>query len=76
MFALPAGNNACMPTILTHAIVGIALGKAFYSRPMPWKFWGLAAACAALPDIDVGLVACGVPFQSLWGHRGITHSRR
>jgi inner membrane protein len=63
-----------MPTVLTHAVVGLALGKAACHRRVPWKFWALAAVCAALPDIDVALVACGVPFASVWGHRGMTHS--
>jgi inner membrane protein len=41
---------------------------------MPWKFWALAMACSALPDLDVGLHSYGVQYEDLWGHRGMMHS--
>ncbi len=34
----------------------------------------LAAACAALPDLDTGLHFYGVSYDSVWGHRGVMHS--
>lgn len=63
-----------MPTAFTHAFVAIAMGKAVYRRPMPWKFWTLTAVCAAFPDLDTGLFAYGVQYEDLWGHRGMMHS--
>lgn len=38
------------------------------------RFWLLTAGCAMLPDIDVVGLSFGVPYGSMWGHRGITHS--
>jgi inner membrane protein len=34
----------------------------------------IAAVCAMLPDIDVAGLRLGVPYESLFGHRGFTHS--
>ena len=56
-----------VPTPLSHAAVGYALGV-WAPRGLPVRReWLAAAACAALPDIDV----LGAP---LVAHRGITHS--
>lgn len=38
------------------------------------KFWLLAMSCSALPDIDSGLMAWGVPYDAFLGHRGFLHS--
>lgn len=63
-----------MPTILTHAVVGVA---AWAALPAPWRSRPLLAACAVvpmLPDLDsIGFFA-GVPYASFWGHRGFVHS--
>jgi len=63
-----------MPTALTHAVVALAAGKICFARPMPARFWVLAAACSVGPDLDSGLRAFGVNYEQLWGHRGMTHS--
>ncbi|MDQ3011183.1 MAG: metal-dependent hydrolase, partial [Acidobacteriota bacterium] len=42
--------------------------------PMPARFWAWAALCSVLPDLDVIGLWFGIPYRSLWGHRGITHS--
>ncbi len=63
-----------MPTALTHAFVAFGGGKACFRRPMPWRFWFLAMACSAGPDLDVGLHRLGIEYEDLWGHRGMTHS--
>jgi len=34
----------------------------------------ISIACSILPDIDVIGHAFGIPYSSVWGHRGITHS--
>src|SRR5271168_349052 len=64
-----------MPTILTHAIFGAALGE---SAPSPLRhsggFWCAAVVCSMLPDLDVIGFRFGVHYGDLWGHRGITHS--
>ncbi|MFL6300449.1 MAG: metal-dependent hydrolase [Terriglobales bacterium] len=64
-----------MASVITHALVGAALEQA--SNPKwrkDWRFWRLLVTCSILPDIDsIGFFA-RVPYGSLWGHRGITHS--
>ena len=38
------------------------------------RLWWLAILCSILPDIDVIWHKLGVPYSSIWGHRGFTHS--
>ena len=64
-----------MPSAFSHAFVGAALGALFRRPGPPARFWLAGAACAAIPDLDVlGPLWFGVPWRSLLGHRGITHS--
>jgi inner membrane protein len=64
-----------MPSIPTHLMVGAALGQTAERRlRQNWKFWALAMACSALPDIDVLGFSFGIKYGEFWGHRGITHS--
>lgn len=63
-----------MPTIFSHAIFSSALGAAYATEPMPKRFWFLAAMCSVLPDFDVVAFWLGIPYRSVWGHRGFTHS--
>src|SRR6266849_4369970 len=58
----------------THAIAAGAIGAAFYRPGWPARAWILGVACAIAPDADVIGVALGVPFRSLLGHRGLSHS--
>jgi inner membrane protein len=62
-----------MPTIMSHAVVGMALGT-LTSLPRRRAFWLVSAALPILPDLDVFGRAFGIPFYSLWGHRGMSHS--
>ncbi len=50
------------------------MGGAYTGRPGGARFWLLAAGCAVLPDADVLAFGFGVPYGSMFGHRGITHS--
>ncbi|MFL6227476.1 MAG: metal-dependent hydrolase [Pyrinomonadaceae bacterium] len=63
-----------MPTIFTHAVAAVALGKTYARAPVPPRFWLLTAACAMLPDADVLGLAFGVRYGDVLGHRGLTHS--
>ena len=63
-----------MPTIFSHAIFASAVGKAYAADSMPTRFWVLTATCAMLPDVDAIGFAFGVPYDSMLGHRGLTHS--
>ena len=62
-----------MPTVLTHAVSGVALGSAFRSRDTV-RVCLASAVCAALPDVDVIGFRFGIPYGDLLGHRGLTHS--
>ena len=61
-----------MPTIFSHAIAAVAAGQ--WWRRVPRSFWLWTAVCAMLPDIDVIGFSFGVPYESMLGHRGLTHS--
>jgi len=63
-----------MPTVLTHAVSGIALESAF-RRPLGTaRVWLAGAVCASLPDVDVIGFGFGIQYGDLLGHRGLTHS--
>jgi len=63
-----------MASAFSHAIASVAIGKATFIKKVDWKFWLLGMFCAVIPDADSIGFALGVPYQSMWGHRGITHS--
>jgi inner membrane protein len=63
-----------MPTIMTHAVVGLGLARIFTERPMPPLYWGLAAGLSMLPDLDILAFPLGIPYGARFGHRGFSHS--
>ena len=63
-----------MPTVMTHAIVGLTAGTCAPFTHRAGLFWVLSAALPMAPDLDVVGLPLGVPFLSMWGHRGISHS--
>ena len=63
-----------MPTVMTHAAVGVALGTLTSFPARRRLFWIVSAALPMLPDLDVIGLAFGIRFHSMWGHRGISHS--
>jgi inner membrane protein len=63
-----------MPTIFSHAVAAVAMGKTYAREARPPRFWLLTAACAMLPDADVAGFAFGVRYGDMLGHRGLTHS--
>lgn len=63
-----------MPTIFSHAVFAAATGKSFFSKPVSVWFWLLTAVCAIVPDADVIGFSFGVGRDSLFAHRGFTHS--
>jgi inner membrane protein len=63
-----------VPTPFSHAAVGFALG-AWTGPGTPARRVAIAAAaCAALPDIDVIGSPLGISNASLFAHRALTHS--
>ena len=63
-----------MASFFGHALLGGTLGYALLPGRRHWPWWLGAAACAFLPDADALSYYLGVPYGSLWGHRGLTHS--
>jgi inner membrane protein len=63
-----------MPTVMSHAVVGVALGTWTRFRARRPLFWIVSAALPMLPDLDVIGLSFGIAFRSMWGHRGISHS--
>lgn len=63
-----------MPTLLGHVAAGTALGVLFESKTWPRRAYLVGAACAVLPDLDVIGLRMGIPYGSLLGHRGLSHS--
>ena len=63
-----------MPTPVTHAYFAVAAGGTALGRRMSRRAGVVLAVCGALPDLDAIGFRFGVPYESLWGHRGITHS--
>ena len=63
-----------MPTIITHAIVPLTIAAVVGERRVPRRIALVGAALAMLPDMDVIGFRLGVPYDSVWGHRGAMHS--
>ena len=63
-----------MASAFSHAIASVALGKISFIKKIDKKFWLLAIFCAVIPDADALGFKLGVAYESMWGHRGITHS--
>ncbi|MBS1612192.1 MAG: metal-dependent hydrolase [Bacteroidetes bacterium] len=63
-----------MASAFSHAIAAVAIGKATFIKRVDWKFWLLGMFCAVIPDADAIGFKLGIPYESVWGHRGITHS--
>jgi inner membrane protein len=65
-------NN--LASFFGHAISAIALGKTFPKNWNTTKVILLGAICSVIPDADVLAFSFGIPYASIFGHRGITHS--
>ena len=63
-----------MPTPISHATVGFAIGAWTAPRPPATRVCLATAALAALPDVDVLWWSPDRPETSLLAHRAITHS--
>jgi LexA-binding, inner membrane-associated putative hydrolase len=61
--------------VFSHAVAASALAGSVRPRlQMPTRFWVAIAASAALPDADVVAFRLGIPYASMYGHRGFSHS--
>jgi inner membrane protein len=63
-----------MPSIITHTAVPIAFACAAGTRKVPPRLLAASMVASILPDADVLGLACGVPYASVFGHRGFFHA--
>ena len=63
-----------MASGFSHAIVAVAMGKAFQDKDLSWRELLLGAICSVVPDLDVIGFHFGIQYGDVWGHRGLTHS--
>lgn len=63
-----------MASAFSHAVAGLAIGTAFRRPEQAARFWLLGVAGAVIPDLDGLGFWLGVPYDSVLGHRGFTHS--
>lgn len=63
-----------MPTIFTHAFVGVTAAAIYGRGEFDTKVLALATACSILPDFDVVGFAFRIPYGHFFGHRGFFHS--
>ena len=63
-----------MPSVFSHAIAAVAIGSVSVGGRSRALLWGLGAACAVAPDLDVIPLAFGIPYRHMLGHRGLSHS--
>lgn len=63
-----------MASLFGHVAVSSALGLSFFKEKAGIKTLLLAGFCAFAPDFDVLAFRFGISYNSIWGHRGWTHS--
>jgi len=63
-----------MASAFGHVAVAYAMGKTLNSSFASTRFWVWTVLCSLLPDADVVGLLVGIPYEHLWGHRGMTHS--
>lgn len=63
-----------MASAFSHAAVAATIGAVSGRDAVNRRVLALGMVCAVLPDIDVIGFFFDIPYESLWGHRGLTHS--
>jgi inner membrane protein len=63
-----------MPTILTHAVVPLALGIGLGTGVISRRLLLAGAVGAIMPDLDVVAFKLGIAYSDAFGHRGASHS--
>ena len=64
-----------MASIFGHAFSAVAIGSVFSKNQVSRNtILALGAVSAILPDIDIISFKLGIPYEHIFGHRGITHS--
>jgi inner membrane protein len=63
-----------MASFFGHSMGALAIGYCGKTKKVPWRFWFLAILCGFIPDADVIGYQLGIPYGSMLGHRGFSHS--
>jgi inner membrane protein len=63
-----------MATIISHGLVALTLSKLFPDKDLTTGIVITGVLMAMVPDLDVLAFSAGIPYESIWGHRGFTHS--
>src|SRR5690348_18421064 len=63
-----------MPTIISHAAVPLAAGVGLGRKRIPRPVLITGIVASMLPDADVLMFRFGATYDSVWSHRGVTHS--
>ena len=63
-----------MASVISHAAAAAAIAHAAAPPDAPARYWAAAIVCAVIPDADAIGFWLGIPYGSVFGHRGITHS--
>jgi inner membrane protein len=63
-----------MPTTLSHPPPALALAAYFGRDRLPRSAVVAGVVCSALPDVDILGFDLGIPYDSVFGHRGLTRS--
>jgi inner membrane protein len=63
-----------MATIISHAAVPIAIALGLGEKRVPPKLMLAGVAASMLPDADVIFFRFGATYDTIWAHRGFTHS--
>ncbi|MES2317771.1 MAG: metal-dependent hydrolase [Pseudomonadota bacterium] len=63
-----------MPTILTHAVVPLALGLGLGAGVVSRRLLLAGIAGSIMPDFDVVAFKLGIAYGNAFGHRGASHS--
>jgi inner membrane protein len=63
-----------MPSLLGHAVAGLAITESFSRAKLPRRTWVLAPLCAVAPDLDWFLSFLNIHKNHIMNHRGVAHS--
>lgn len=63
-----------MPTVFTHGVVALGLGKTAFPKEKSSRFWLASIACSLAADLDVLAFVVGIEYRHPFGHRGFGHS--
>ncbi len=63
-----------MASVFGHAILAGAVGTTLQKELRKPKVFVLGIICSIFPDADILSFRFGIPYESFWGHRGMTHS--